>query len=234
MSEQASNTTQPSEQAPDTIQPSDRRNSCYTFGPGEAVHSRTELEVTAWLREHDNKTRLSPQTFSTFCYYLRNPQATAPNQTERNLKSRAKREFSLVRGILHHREFEYQNRQKVAELDPKRVVEVQWVYQFVMDEHKHQGHAGRDRIWPTIRDKYYGVSQAEVNYILATCQICQESNPVTAKGPLKQITANFVMERCQMDLMDFRNQPDGIYKWILHVKVSCFSIVLVDDVEAFC
>ena len=233
MSEQAPDTTQPSEQAPDT-QPSDRRNSCYTFGPGEAVHSRTELEVTAWLREHDNKTRLSPQAFSTICYYLRNPQATAPDQTERNLKSRAKRGFVLKRGILHHREFQSHNRQRVGEIGSKRVVEVQWVYQFVMDEHTHHGHGGRDRIWPIIRDKYYGISQTEVNYILATCEICQESNPVAAKGPLRQIKANFVMERCQMDLMDYRNQPDGLYKWILHVKVSCPFIVLDDGVRAFC
>ena len=234
--EQTSNITQFFEQVSNIIQLFDRRNNCYIFDSNEIVHNRIELEITTWLRsfEHDNKIKLNSQIFSIICYYLRNSKVKIFDQTKRNLKSRVKRDFVFRKSILHHHEFEYHKRQKVTKFEFKRIVEIQWVYQFVMNEHKHLNHDDRNRIWSIIRNKYYDISQTKINHILSTCKICQKSNFVIVKNSLRQITINFVMKRCQMNLMNYRNQSNKIYKWILHVRVSCSFIVLIDDVETFC
>ena len=236
MFEQVSNIIQSFEQTLNIIQLFDRRNNCYIFDSNKIVHNRIELEITTWLRsfEHDNKIKLNFQIFFIICYYLRNSKIKVFDQTKLNLKSRVKRNFVLRRNILHYREFEYHKRQKITKFEFKRVVEIQWIYQFVMNKHKHLNHDDRNRIWSIIRNKYYDISQTKINHIFSICKICQKNNFVIVKDFLRQITINFVMKRYQMNLMNYRNQSNEIYKWILHVKVNCSFIVLIDDIEVFC
>lgn len=38
------------------------------------------------------------------------------------------------------------------------------------------------------------------------------------QAPARAIRSYYVLERVQIDLIDKRSQPDGDYKWILHIK----------------
>ena len=50
------------------------------------------------------------------------------------------------------------------------------------------------------------------------CQQCHLNAPNNAQPPPRPIKSNYVLERIQIDLIDKRNQPDGDYKWILHIR----------------
>ena len=74
-------------------------------------------------------------------------------------------------------------------------------------------------------EEIYGISQEDVAELLKVCKICIDNRCSNTKAPLEPITVTRVLERIQIDLVDFRHQLDGRYKGIMHVKdhVSKFS-----------
>ena len=39
-----------------------------------------------------------------------------------------------------------------------------------------------------------------------------------SRPALQPIISNAILERIQIDLIDFRHEPDGQYQWVLHIK----------------
>lgn len=58
----------------------------------------------------------------------------------------------------------------------------------------------------------------QVEWLLKRCQTCLLERQNRSRAPLQSIIFNRTLERVQIDLVDFRHEPDGQYKWILHVK----------------
>lgn len=58
----------------------------------------------------------------------------------------------------------------------------------------------------------------EVEWLLKRCQSCLLERQNRSRAPLEPITVDRILECVQIDLVDFRHEPDGQYKWILHIK----------------
>ena len=57
------------------------------------------------------------------------------------------------------------------------------------------------------------------------CEICHRKATNRSRGPLTPIISTELFERVQVDLIDFRHQPDASYgpvgpkyHWVMHVK----------------
>jgi hypothetical protein len=92
------------------------------------------------------------------------------------------------------------------------------VFDIIAQEHLKLLHAGRNKVWPTIEQQYYGIKREDVEFILKKCKNCTLNRPNTTKAPLVPIISGRAWERVQIDLIDMRHEPSGQYKWILHIK----------------
>jgi hypothetical protein len=52
---------------------------------------------------------------------------------------------------------------------------------------------------------------------LEHCGTCDQNASANTRAPLQSIISNNLWERVQIDLIDFTNQPDGEWNWILHI-----------------
>jgi hypothetical protein len=105
------------------------------------------------------------------------------------------------------------SRGKVAFVVPKAEV-----FDVIAQEHLKLLHAGRNKVWPTIEQQYYGIKREDVEFILKRCKNCTLNRPNATKAPLVPIISGRAWERVQIDLIDMRHEPSGQYKWILHIK----------------
>ena len=79
--------------------------------------------------------------------------------------------------------------------------------------------------WASISRAYYGISRQEVVHLLKQCEICHKKVANRSRAPLTPIISTELFERVQVDLIDFRHQPDASYglaglkyHWVMHVK----------------
>ena len=91
--------------------------------------------------------------------------------------------------------------------------------------HEAIGHTGARKTHQKLLEEVYGISQNDVEALLPACKICLLNRPTNTRPPLEPIVAKRILERIQVDLIDFRHEPDGKFKWIMHLKdhVSKFS-----------
>jgi transposase InsO family protein len=57
-----------------------------------------------------------------------------------------------------------------------------------------------------------------VKWVIDKCAVCAVQATNKGKPPIKPIKTRRCLDRIQIDLMDFRSQSDGEYKWILQIK----------------
>ena len=50
------------------------------------------------------------------------------------------------------------------------------------------------------------------------CEICHRKAYSKSKGPLKSIVTTRLSERVQIDLIDMKDTPDGVFVWICHME----------------
>ena len=95
----------------------------------------------------------------------------------------------------------------------------------IIRAHKEILHAGNRKTHQKVSEAVYGISEDDVEALLPSCQICMLNRPSNTRAPLKPIRTKRVLERVQIDLIDFRHTPDSYYKWIAHIKdhLSKFS-----------
>ena len=99
------------------------------------------------------------------------------------------------------------------------------IFGVIEQEHLLSKHAGQDTTWISIRGTYYGISWAEVKYLIKQCSICHKKAANQSRGLLTLIISTELFECLQLDLIDFRHQPNAPYGslgpkyyWIMHLK----------------
>jgi hypothetical protein len=133
------------------------------------------------------------------------------NPTESNLRHRTLTNFHLIDEKL------YRN-PDIAHKEPRYVALESEALDLIISEHLQLLHAGRDKVWASVQQKYYGISRQEVAFVLKLCKNCVLNRPATTKAPLVPIISSQAWERVQIDLIDMRHEPLRQYKWILHIK----------------
>ena len=173
---------------------------------------RTAFEAYISSTTYYNREQLSYDKWDRIRTILQNPTAFKPTDKEsKNLKHRAQFDFELIDNKLY--------RQSNARYStPRYVVLKAEVFDIIAEEHLKLLHAGRNKVWPTIEQQYYGIKREDIEFILKRCKNCTLNRPNTTKAPLVPIISGRAWERVQIDLIDMRHEPSGQYKWILHIK----------------
>lgn len=160
---------------------------------------------------YNNRERLPYEKWRQMHIYLDNPTLKPEGATESSLKHRALTEFELQNNKLYRQS-------NARHPNPRLVVPESEVFDTIANEHLQLLHAGRDKTWAAIQQKYYGINRQEVKFILKLCKNCALNRPAATKAPLQPIVTERAWERVQVDLIDMRHEPSGQYKWILHIK----------------
>ena len=84
--------------------------------------------------------------------------------------------------------------------------------QHILCAHNVTGHLGAYKTHQKLSQKVYSISQDDVEELLPSCKICLVNRQTNTKGPLDPIIASRVFERIQIDLIDFRHEPDSRFK----------------------
>ena len=92
------------------------------------------------------------------------------------------------------------------------------VFYKIRDVHLQLGHAGMNKTFIGTKEQFYGRTKAEVEWLLKHCQTCLQNRQNRSRAPLEPIISDHTMQRIQVDLVNMRHEPDGQYKWILHIK----------------
>lgn len=81
------------------------------------------------------------------------------------------------------------------------------------------GHNGYKKTFQWVKREVFGISRAEVQWLLEHCQVCMLNvQQNTTRALLQPIVVRDILARLQADLIDMRTNPEGEYVWILHLK----------------
>ncbi|KAF8439504.1 hypothetical protein BGX38DRAFT_1273435 [Terfezia claveryi] len=140
--------------------------------PSEPCDPLVRLEFHAWLannQEHSNRFRISPNRLQMLHHFVLNPDQPSHSVTERKMKHVAK-------------SYRLDGNGKLLRLpEPPRhptereVVLEEDIFQIIWSLHCELGHAGKNRMFPIIGDRYYGITREEVMWVLRRCHICARS-----------------------------------------------------------
>ncbi|CAG4979166.1 unnamed protein product [Parnassius apollo] len=84
------------------------------------------------------------------------------------------------------------------------------------EAHIQIGHGGRDRMMKEVGSHYKNITRKDIETYLELCEPCQQKQKNIKKGiVVKPIISSEFNSRCQVDLIDFRSQPDGDNKFIM-------------------
>ena len=100
----------------------------------------------------------------------------------------------------------------------RKVITESEIFDHIRDVHPQFEHAGVNKVAHTIANRYHGIRKVEVEWLLKRCQSCLLERQNRSRAPLEPIIVDRILERVQIDLVDFRHEPNGQYKWILHIK----------------
>jgi hypothetical protein len=92
------------------------------------------------------------------------------------------------------------------------------VYYIIKQAHERLGHAGYKKTFEAIRLDAYGINREEVEWFTDHCRRCEMNRPNHTRAPLQPIETGGTNKRIQIDLIDMRAEPSGLYKWILTTK----------------
>jgi hypothetical protein len=69
-----------------------------------------------------------------------------------------------------------------------------------------------------MNERFYGIKKDEVELLSKHCQSCLLERQNRSRAPLEPIISDHTLQQVQIDLVDFRHEPDGQYKWVLHIE----------------
>jgi hypothetical protein len=136
---------------------------------------------------------------------------------ERRVRARIAPEYTVIDGVLYRKPDS-----NSPASPPRKVILEEETFDVITKAHLDTMHAGRTKTFHDINERFYGITRQEVEFLLKHCSTCARNKSKSTRAPLQPIPVHSLFERVQVDLMDFRNQPDGEYKWILHI-VDHFS-----------
>ena len=187
--------------------------------PPKAIES-----FQTYLQASTNCSIFDPARRASYRNWLSNPEAPISKMLPkkeraclRSEKRRALHDFILKNNQLYR---------KGSKRDDDRVVTMTYdAVNHITRAHDAIGYAGARKTHQRLMKEVYGISQDNIEALLPGCKICAVNHTNNTKPPLEPIVAIRVLERVQINLIDFRHQPDGRFKWIMHIKdhVSKFS-----------
>lgn len=200
-----------------TLQPPPAPDATTAISPFSTT-ARQAFDV--FLAGYTSRYRISRQKRANIISWLTDTQRTPVNQTEHSQRHYAVHNFRYDAGtdILWALSSEKHQgeRQVVVQEEILRIIE---------QEHLLSKHSGRDTTWTSISKTYYGIARQEVIYLIKQCEVCCRKAANQSRGPLTPIISTELFERIQVDLIDFRHQPDAPYgptgpkyHWVMHIK----------------
>ncbi|KFZ20383.1 hypothetical protein V502_03199 [Pseudogymnoascus sp. VKM F-4520 (FW-2644)] len=171
---------------------------------------RTAYEAYIQSPQYSNRERIEYSKYRQLYFFLENPTSKPATPIESTLKHRALTKFKLVNNKLY--------RQADAKYLARYVVLENEAFDCIINEHLQLLHAGCEKVWAIVQQKYYGITRQDVAFILKLCKNCTLNRPNITKALLVPIISGRAWERVQIDLIDMRHEPSGQYKWILHIK----------------
>ena len=82
---------------------------------------------------------------------------------------------------------------------------------YIESAHTCIGHGGIRKTYDQLCSTAYGIPRIAVTKLLPHCKVCLKRRRNNSKAPLQPIYSDYVLERIQIDLMDFRDRPSGGY-----------------------
>jgi Integrase core domain/Integrase zinc binding domain len=160
---------------------------------------------------HTNRKRPSAAKYDLLWKFCKYPDMPTRNQLEANIKFAAKH-FYTIKGndVLFRLAKTRKERDKV-------VVPYWEAWTYITQVHAQNGHFGVQNTYNKIKSEYHGITRKEVAWVIKRCQTCLEKRSNRTLPPLQPITANIPWERIQIDLVSYANNPDGDYKYVLHI-----------------
>ena len=176
--------------------PNDVRSAFKAYIESPTYTNRERIEYTKWRQLH---------------ILLDNPDRKPRNPAESRLKHRAFSEFELINNRLHRKP-------DSKHPEPRYVVPENEAFDTIANQHLQLLHAGKNKTCEAVQQRFYGITRADVEFVIQRCKNCALNRPAATKAPLVPIVTNRAWERVQADLIDMRHEPSGQYKWILHIK----------------
>lgn len=69
---------------------------------------------------------------------------------------------------------------------------------------------GVDKTYHRVQQLYYGITEADVEWVRKACNVCNQAAPPKAKKlAIKPIIPTGMMDELVVDLMDFTKELDG-------------------------
>lgn len=96
------------------------------------------------------------------------------------------------------------------------------MFDTIKEAHLFLNHAGIKPTTKFLAQDRYGITEDDVAEFRRLCKFCTQNESSHNKAPLRPIVTLCLFERVQIDLIDFRNDPYGKYKYVLCIK-DCFS-----------
>lgn len=141
-------------------------------------------EFLSWLannEEHSNRFRLNPDRLQMLQQFVLNPAHPSHSVSERKMKHVAKVQFippppnsSL---LMHLKSYRLGGNGRLIRLpEPPRhpnereVVAQEDIFQIIWSLHCELGHVGKNRMFPIIVDRYYGITREEVRTCISTVE----------------------------------------------------------------
>jgi len=200
------------------------------------------LEYDHYIERSGNRSVLTGVKREAYRRWLRNPSAKPVGDTpkekadDRNTRTQCLKFFELQDDQL------YRKAETVkGHLFPARYCVCVWdSWDIICRTHRHLKHFGKftftrnnvecytnrsegiAKTHERIHEWYYGITQADVTWVVNRCAICNMSAKATAKPALKMIVSKGTGHRIYIDLMDFRSNMDGPYCWIAQVSTLHF------------
>lgn len=173
-----------------------------------------------FLEAYSSRYRITRQKRTNIISWLNNEQRTPINTIEHGQRHHALQSFRYDA----EKDLLIALPSQSHELERQVVVEEE-IFRIIEQEHLLSKHAGQDATWASIRGTYYGISREEVKFLIKQCEVCLKKANNRSRGPLTPILSTELFERVQIDLIDFRHQPDAPYgstgpkyHWVMHIK----------------
>jgi len=99
----------------------------------------------------------------------------------------------------------------------------------IQDIHIATGQKSETKTFYKIQETYANITKAGVRSFIVNCERCAEKakKKLARSVVVRSISASSLNERGQVDLIDYRTEPDGDNKWVMHYEehLSEFSVL---------
>ena len=133
--------------------------------------------------QYCNRERVPYAKWCQMRIFLTDSTFKLQNPIESSLRHRTLTSFHLIDEKL------YRN-PNTAHKEPRYVVLESEALDLIISEHLQLLYTGRDKVWASIQQKYYGISRQEVAFVLKLCKNCILNRPATTKAPLVPIISS--------------------------------------------